>query len=230
MPLEEWQAYAKDIGLTAKQLEGLENILADNDLWCKSEEMRRFFATIEASGVASYVRFAPNIVRGLDYYTSIVFEAWDKDGEFRAILGGGRYDNLVSDVGGEPLPATGFAMGDMVVGLVLRKFGCLPEGIGASPAQVLVTVFDAASFPAAFRLAASLRQAGLAVACYPEPARLSKQLKYGDRMGIRLAVVLGPDEQARGEAALKDLRSGEQQTVPQSGLAGAIQKILGLGA
>ena len=72
------------------------------------------------------MRFAPHIIRGLDYYTGTVFEAWDLNGEFRAILGGGRYDNLVSDVGGDPLPAIGFAMGDLVISLVLKKFGALP--------------------------------------------------------------------------------------------------------
>lgn len=221
-----WDEYAAEIGLTPSQLEGLKAILANDQLWRKMPGMDRFFAYLEALGLGAYVRYAPRIVRGLDYYTGTVFEAWDTAGEFRAILGGGRYDNLVADVGGEPLPAIGFAMGDLVISLVLKKFGCLPSELGASPAKVLVTIFDEDSVVASFKLAAVLRQEGINVAVYPEAARLAKQIKYGDRMGMRFAVVLGPDEQAQGAAALKDLRSGEQRILPQADLASALRELL----
>ena len=182
---------------------------------------------IKSLGIAPYVRYAPHIIRGLDYYTSIVWEAWDNAGEFRAILGGGRYDNLVSDVGGEPLPATGFAMGDLVISLVLKKFNCLPPELGASPARVLVTVFDENLFAASFGIADQLRQAGINAACYPEADKLGKQFKYGDRMGMRAAVVCGPDEQAQGLVAVKDLRTGEQKSVPLAEMVEVVRKVLG---
>jgi histidyl-tRNA synthetase len=226
MSPQDWQAYATDLGLDDEQLTGLKAILADDELWRKSDDMVRFFEMIDALGMRPYVRYAPHIIRGLDYYTGTVFEAWDQKGEFRAILGGGRYDNLVSDVGGDPLPAVGFAMGDLVVSLVLEKYGCFPQNLDASPASVLVTVFDEDLMPASFRLAAQLRQAGLKVACYPEAAKLGKQFKYGDRMGMRVAVVLGPEELAQGQAAIKDLRSGDQTTCPQPDVAGAIRQML----
>jgi histidyl-tRNA synthetase len=89
-----------------------------------------------------------------------------------------------------------------------------------------VTTFDQSLMADSFLIAARLRQAGINAACYPEPAKLSKQFKYGDRMGMRLAVVLGPEENGRGEAALKDLRSGEQRIVPQSNLEEEIRKLL----
>ncbi len=221
-----WDDYAADIGLIQSQLNGLKSILADMDLWRKSEDLVRTFDLLAALGVSNYVRFAPHVIRGLDYYTGTVFEAWDLKGEFRAILGGGRYDNLVSDVGGEPLPAAGFAMGDLVISLVLEKFNCLPTDMGASPAQVLVTVFDDNTWSASYRLAARLRQAGINTACYPETKRLGKQFKYGDRMGMKIAVVLGPDEIANNQAAIKDLRSGEQMAVSQNDVAEIIQKML----
>jgi histidyl-tRNA synthetase len=220
----DWEGYAAEIGLTPGWLEGLKRLLADGELWRKSAAMQKFFAYIEALGLKPYVRYAPQIVRGLDYYTGTVFEAWDNAGEFRAILGGGRYDNLVSDVGGEPLPATGFAMGDLVISLVLQKFGCLPREMSASPAKVLVTVFDEGSVAASFHMAAALRAAGVNAAIYPEAAKLAKQLKYGDRMGMRFAVVIGPDEQERGMAALKDLGSGEQRVMPQEELVEALSR------
>jgi histidyl-tRNA synthetase len=222
----EWQAYAAEIGLSAPQIEGLKAILANDELWRKSVELTACFTLIEALGLKPYVRFAPYIIRGLDYYTGTVFEAWDKDGEFRAILGGGRYDNLVADVGGEPLPAVGFAMGDLVISLVLKKFAAFPAELGDSPAKVLVTLFDPSCLSNSFRVASSLRRAGIPTALYPEVSKLSKQFKYGDRMGMRAAVVIGPDEQAQNLAALKDLKSGEQCLVPQAELAEAIWKLI----
>jgi histidyl-tRNA synthetase len=222
----EWANYAQQIGLSDRQFNGLKANLSNDELWRKSPELVRFFNAIEALGVGEYVRFAPFIIRGLDYYTGTVFEAWDQDGEFRAILGGGRYDNLVGDVGGDPLPGVGFAMGDLVVSLVLDKFGCLPENAGLSTAPVLITAFDEDSLIASLRLADQLRKEGLKVACYPEQNKLGKQFKYADRMGMRVALVLGPDEQSRGEVAVKNLKTGEQITVSQSQVAEVIAEIL----
>jgi histidyl-tRNA synthetase len=226
MSAGEWQAYAKEIGLSDAQFDGLQAVLADENLWQKSEEMQRFFSAVTALGMADYVRYAPHIIRGLEYYTGTVFECWDADGEFRSILGGGRYDNLVGDVGGDPLPGVGFAMGDLVVSLVLQKFNCLPEGLGASPAEVLVTVFDENSMSNSLHLAAELRQVGLKTATYPEPAKLGKQFKYADRMGMRAAAILGPDELAAGKVAIKDLKEGSQQVVKREAAAGLIRQLL----
>ena len=226
MQPKEWEAYAEEIGLSTRQLDGLKSNLTNEDLWQKSEELQRFFNAIDALGMSDYVRFAPHIIRGLDYYTGTVFETWDREGEFRAILGGGRYDNLVADVGGDPLTAVGFAMGDMVISLVLEKFGCLPQDTGFSPAPVLVTVFDENSLPVSLQMAASLRQSGLKVACYPEPIKIGKQFKYADRMGMKIAIIIGPDEQAKNQAAVKDLRTGQQETVPFDQATKTIQQML----
>lgn len=222
----DWDAYAIEIGLTAAQLSGLKAILSDLELWRKSPDLVQFFDFVRAMGVSDYIRFAPNIIRGLDYYTGTVFEAWDCDGEFRAIFGGGRYDNLVSAVGGEPLAATGFAMGDLVISLVLKKFGCIPANIAASPAPILVTIFDERGRQDSMELAGRLRQAGMKVSLYPEVAKLPRQFKYGDRMGMQIAVVLGPDERANGTVALKDLRTGAQKTVSQSEVVDTIRQML----
>lgn len=223
---EEWRTYALQIGLDEEQLAELMRVLEDDDLWRKSEEMVRLFATLDALGVTPYVRFAPQIIRGLDYYTSTVFEAWDVEGDFRALFGGGRYDNLVAAVGGEPLPATGFAMGDVVITLLLKKYGLVPDGLGASPAPVLVTVFDESTVLESFKLATEMRRSGVNVACYPEAGKLGKQFKYADRIGVKLALVLGPDEIAAGAVAVKDLKSGSQESVRRADVARKIQQIL----
>ncbi len=222
---EAWAAYAREIGLSKEQLQGLQDLLNNAALWETSEELVRFFRACEALGVAEYVRFAPHIIRGLDYYTGTVFEARDTEGVFRAILGGGRYDNLVADVGGDPLPGVGFAMGDMVVTLVLEKYGKLPD-LSGHPAPVLVTVFDEAHLLEAYRLGAELRQAGLRVTTYPEPAKLGKQFKFADRVGMRVALVVGPDEQAQGVVTVKDLRTGQQFTVPRDQVADQVRRLI----
>src|SRR5258708_13214473 len=99
-------------------------------------------------------------------------EARDREGEFRAILGGGRYDNLVGDVGGDRLPGVGFAMGDVVIGLVAQKYGKMPN-LRTSPTEVLVTVFDKASLPEALKVATELRAGGLPTKWYPQAHNLN---------------------------------------------------------
>jgi histidyl-tRNA synthetase len=210
MSPDEWNSYAHDMGLSTAQFEALKGMLANGELWIKSDAMKRLFTALEALDVSQYVRYSPNIVRGLDYYTGTVFEAWDVEGEFRALFGGGRYDNLVEAVGGDPVPATGFAMGDVVISLILKEYGLLPEELGTSPAPVLVTVFDDTTQTISIAIADELRRQGLNVNCYPETARLGKQFKYADRIGARVAIVLGPDEIKSGKVTIKNLRDGSQ--------------------
>lgn len=227
LPFEEWKAYAVDLGLDDSQFQGIQNILSDNQLWEKSTELIRFFEMIELLGIKDWVRFDPRIIRGLDYYTGTVFEAWDNEGEFRAILGGGRYDNLIQDVGGDPLSAVGFAMGDVITTLVLKKFNRISNNIMENTAQVLVTIFDENSLSDNVSLASALRKKGLNVALYHEPAKLAKQLKFGDRIGVRVAIIQGPEEISRQNITIKDLKSGEQRTIPEDSAYEMIKIMLG---
>lgn len=209
---EEWTSYADGIGITSHQLDDLVTLLADQNLWQRSPEMTRVFKSLESLGLSQYVHYDPQVIRGLEYYTGTVFEAKDMDREGRAILGGGHYDNLVGDVGGDPLPGVGFAMGDVMVTLVLKKYGCLPE-MNLSPANVLVTVFSDELMETSLQVANQLRHAGIATVCFTEPVKLPRQFKYADRLGARFVVVIGPDEKAVGKATVKDLLHSEQQTV-----------------
>ncbi len=226
MEAAKWDAYALEIGLSQKQLDGLKTLLGDFDLWKKSEELVRLFTALDALGVRDYVKFDPNIMRGLLYYTGTVFEAFETSGSLRrAILGGGRYDNLLADVGGKPLPATGFAMGDVVIGIVLQENGLLPEFV-PTPAPVLVTVFDKTLSMKSYALANELRRAGINTAVYPEPAKLPKQFKFADKMKMRVALVLGPDEVEKGRVVVKDLSNGSQQTVEKEATVQTVREIL----
>ena len=221
-----WDAYALELGLTQKQLDGLKDILGNFDLWKKSDELVRLFATLEVLGVKEYVKFDPNIMRGLLYYTGTVFEAFDVSGSLkRAILGGGRYDNLLADVGGEPLSGVGFAMGDVVIGIILQEAGLLPE-FESTPASALVTVFDESLLLKSYALASELRKFGLNIMVFPEPVKLPKQFKFADKMGMKVALVLGPDEVEKGQVAVKNLLNGEQAIVTRETAAAAINKIL----
>jgi histidyl-tRNA synthetase len=222
-----WDRNALDLGMSQDQLDGMKSFLGDPELWKESETLVRIFKMVEVIGVKDYIRYDSNIIRGLLYYTSTVFEAFDVTGGVRrAILGGGRYDNLMAQVGGDPLPAVGFAMGDMVISLMLQTLGRFPANPGRSPADVLVTAFNAELQPVSMQLAAELRSVGLNVVGSTETGKLQKQFKYADRMGMKVALVVGPDEAVAGKVTIKNLVDGSQFTLERAGVVEAIKKIL----
>lgn len=225
MTMDVWQSNAREIGLDEKQVSQLLNILENKDLWKESENLDRIFGSLEFSGFSKYVIYDANIIRGLDYYTGTVFEARDHGESGRALLGGGHYDNLVSDVGGDPLPGVGFAMGDVMMTHVLEKYNKLPEQFN-SPAEVLVTVFDENLYNKSSEISRNLRKKGIKVVSYSKPARIPKQLKYADRLGIRYVVIIGPDEVQNEEITLKDLAERQQYTIKQSDLANRLLEML----
>lgn len=228
MDAAKWDEYVLELGLSQEQLNGLKQILSDYELWRTSDELTRLFRALEALGVKEYVKFDPNIMRGLLYYTGTVFEAFDVSGSVRrAILGGGRYDNLLRDVGGDPLSGVGFAMGDVVIGILLKEKGLIPPFV-PSPAPVLVTVFDESLWLESYALAAELRAAGIRVTTYPEPAKLPKQFKFADRMGVKITIIIGPDEAAAGTVTIKNLVTAAQETVARAGLVETVRKILAM--
>jgi histidyl-tRNA synthetase len=224
---QEWEAYAKEGGLQKEQITGISDLLTDQEAWKKSEDLQEFFQAVNALGLAEFIRYEPGVIRGLDYYTGIVFEAQAQIGDLRrAILGGGRYDNLLSDVGGQPLPATGFAMGDVVMTLVLQELDLIPASIQQYPAPVLVTSFDEGTRLESLNLAREIREAGQKVSCYLDNDKIAKQLKYADRIGARVVILLGPEEIANRTVTLKDLVSRQQITIPRSEVAKRIEQLL----
>ena len=226
MDSAKWDSNGFELGLNQGQLDGLKKILDDYDLWKQSKELTRTFAALEALGVKEYVKFVPGIMRGLLYYTGTVFEAFDTSGSLkRSLFGGGRYDNLLADVGGQPLSGVGFAMGDVGMGIFLQEAGLVPM-FQPSPAQVLVTVFDDSLLSQSFKLAAELRSAGLNVMVSPEATKLPKQFKFADKLKMKIALVLGPDEAEKGLVVVKNMMSGEQAQVRREAVLESIQKIL----
>jgi histidyl-tRNA synthetase len=224
---KDWESFAAEIGLDSKQFGGIQKLLEMKNLWKNSAELEGFFTAVSALGVEDFVEYSPRIIRGLDYYTGTVVEALAISSDVRrSIAGGGRYDNLLEDVGGDPLPGVGFAMGDMVISVVLEELGLLPANLDRTPAKVMVTVFDQNTLEESYRLCAELRQDGINIFSYPSPEKLTKQFRHADRIGTRIVLILGPDELTKNEVAVKDLVSGEQNNVPRSDLSQAILDLL----
>jgi len=131
----------------------------------------------------------------------------------------------VADVGGDRIPAVGFAMGDVTIGLMIQQLGAPPSG-PPPPAQVLVCWLDEPARLESLRLAGRLRQSGLQVEWYPAAERLPRQLKYADRQKIPLAVIVGSRELEQGSLTIKDLRDGNQITTPNAALADRLTALL----
>ncbi|MEL7636146.1 MAG: histidine--tRNA ligase [Anaerolineaceae bacterium] len=220
-PSDVWEKNVADLGLSADQIVSIRALLANTQLWKESEELSLLFEYIKALGVGEYIMYEPKIIRGLDYYTGLVFEAHEVKGEFRAILGGGHYANLVADVGGQPLPGVGFAMGDVVITLVLEAYGLLPADL-SYPDTVFVTVFNEEMLVESIRLATDVRENGFYV-ILAEPDKLTKQFKLADRLGVKFALVLGPDELANGTIVVKDLGTFEQRSISRKDLSSIIK-------
>jgi len=176
-------------------------------------ELREVLAHLDDMGVTQGVRFDPWMVRGLDYYTGPVFEAVLPDlPHMGSLAGGGRYDGLIGLFLGRDVPAVGVTVGLDRIFTALEQLGRISGR--STRAKALVAVFDAERFPHAQRTAAALRDAGVPVALYPAPDRLKKQFRYASRLGVRYVVLVGPDEAEKGLVAVKDLTTGDQQTMP----------------
>ncbi|MBL0939876.1 MAG: histidine--tRNA ligase [Gemmatimonadaceae bacterium] len=168
---------------------------------------RDYLSHLDALGVGLWIRFDLTIVRGLAYYTGIVFELFDNVGEFRAICGGGRYDNLLKSLGGTDLPALGFGMGDVVIGELLRSRGLLRSN--ASPLAFWVAQApDTADAPqTALRTATALRAAGCVVEYALRSQKLDKQLEAGRKAEARAFVIVDP---SAADGAWRVRRAGHE--------------------
>ena len=176
-----------------------------------ADELLRLFDLLDAYGLRDRVVFDASIVRGLAYYTGVVFEAFDAGRKLRAICGGGRYDRLVQTLGGPSIPAVGFGFGDAVIMELLADSGLLPEC--PRTLDAVVFAFGEEQRPDAIRLATRLRAAGTSVELVLGTPKLKRAMADADRAGAQRIYLLGPEEIARGIALERDLRSGEQREI-----------------
>ena len=182
-----------------------------------SPEAADFFAKVTGGLDAAGIKWTrdPRLVRGLDYYRHTAFEFVTEDlGAQSAVIAGGRYDGLIESMGGPSTPAIGWAAG-------IERLSMLTEAPPPIRTDVALVPLGEAAETAAVRIAASLRRAG--VACdMAYRGNMKKRMQKANASGARFAIIIGDDELARGEAALKDLGTGEQRHVAIDALAEAI--------
>ena len=213
-----------DAGLAEATIARLFDILATSDLEALRarlggeptlaehfERLDRYLAHLTALGVAEWVRFDLSIVRGLAYYTGIVFELFDARGEFRAICGGGRYDTLLQSLGKADLPALGFGMGDVVIGEVLRDRKLMPTH--SPKVDYWVAGEDEALLGEVMRVATALRQRGRSVEYALRSQSMSRQLKTAASAGARQAVLLHRGPLESGMATVRSMADGTETPI-----------------
>ena len=187
--------------------------VSDNELGAQGvAELQSILEYVEAMGLSNRIKIDPSLARGLSYYTGAIMEINVKD-LAGSLGGGGRYDNLVGMFAGIDIPACGFSLGLERILVVMSEREMFPASVGTAPADVMVAIWNEESIAESIKLAQELRAAGLRVDLYPEADKLGKQFKYASSVGVPFVAVIGDDERAKGEVALKNMRSGEQRAV-----------------
>ena len=210
MPDAEIAAMLKDGGLSDAEIEATFAIMETKD-YSACPELVELFRLAEIAGFADCLEFDISVIRGLSYYTGVVFECFDAKGEFRAIFGGGRYDNLLTTIGGEPTSAVGLGFGDVVVTELLKAR--LGEDAAAARKGVAIGFMFPEQRDAAVSLAARLRKSGECVDLALRSQKPKKFFSHAAESGAAKAVFLGPDDIEKGGARMKDLATREEKEI-----------------
>ena len=187
-------------------------------------ELEQLFALTKQTSAGPHIALDGYLARGLSYYTGPIFEIRVAD-LAGSLGGGGRYDNLIGMFSGENIPATGISLGLERILVVMAERNMFPESVVSTPADVMVVQWFANRTELYLAFATELRRAGLRVELYPEaPAEDGKkvgdrQFKYAAARGIPFVAVIGADELAKGTVAIKNMKTGEQQSVPRAEVA-----------
>lgn len=174
------------------------------------QDIQRLLGLLQHYGVAEWVEFDPSVVRGLAYYTGVVFEGFDRDRELRAICGGGRYDRLLESFGGEAVPAVGFGFGDAVIVELLKAKNKLPD-TSHGQIQCIAYAMKDELRGKLLQQVQQLRLQGLAVDVVLEEKKVKWVFQRADKMKVPYVLIVGEDEDAVGEVTMKNMRTGEQQ-------------------
>ena len=204
----------KILGLMAvESIEQIGDCLELNETARESvDELKRLFGLLEVMGVADFCTFDISTVRGLAYYTGIVYEIYDRGGELRAIGGGGRYDNLLRQFGGPAMPATGFGIGDSVLAILLEEKGLLEKQLPLRKLDYFVACVDEVYREIAVKLTMKLRSAGFAANFSYKAAKLSKQLKQASEQNAGRCVIIG-SEIENDQLIVKNMATGKQELI-----------------
>jgi histidyl-tRNA synthetase len=187
-------------------------------------ELQSVLEFASAAGIARQIRIDPSLARGLSYYTGAIMEISVKD-LAGSLGGGGRYDNLVGMFAAQDIPACGFSLGLERILVVMSEREMFPPNISGAAADVMVAIWNDESIAESIKLAQELRVQGFRVDLYPEADKLGKQFKYASARGLPFVAVIGDEERARGEVAIKDLRTGVQQSVKREEVGESVKKL-----
>lgn len=193
-----------------KSIENLSELYKGEGISNVIESLRKIAENLNDRGYEKFTTFDPSIVRGLDYYTGMVFEVHDRKREFRALFGGGRYDNLAELFGGEHIPAVGFGMGDAVLELMMRRKNIWPEE------KVEIDVFIATIGEVekeVSKVLTSLRSCGFKVDFDFMNRNLSNQMKFANKLGANSLLIIGERDLKEGNVTLRDLKSGKESRI-----------------
>ena len=207
MPDAEIAAMLRDGGLSEAETAAAFAVMDTKD-FSGCPELVELFRLAEVAGFSNVLQFDISVIRGLSYYTGIVFECFDTAGEFRAIFGGGRYDNLLTAIGGEPATAVGLGFGDVVVTELLKSR--LGENAAAAPRGTAVGFMFPEQREAALALAVRLRRGGETVDLALKAQKPKKFFAHAADRGAAKAVFIGPDDVERGTVRVKNLSTREE--------------------
>ena len=206
----EVDAAERVLAATAWSLDEVREALAeDPGVRARLDRLDRFASLLASAGLGEFVEFDLRLVRGLAYYTGLVFEVWDRRGAFRAICGGGRYDNLLEDLGGPAMPALGFGMGDVVLAELLRDRDMVPHSEDALDDFVIHVSEE--QLPIALEIVRSLREAGRRVGFDYRSRSVGRQFKVANQARADRAIVVGPEEVESGQYVVRTLSTGEER-------------------
>ncbi|KAL5546122.1 hypothetical protein UlMin_005809 [Ulmus minor] len=221
IPLDDIKKELKTVGVSPEAIDQLLQVLSVKSLTKLEEalggsgeaiaELKQLFSLAEKFGYSEWIQFDASIVRGLAYYTGIVFEGFDRQGKLRAICGGGRYDRLLSTFGGDDIPACGFGFGDAVIVELLKEKGLLPEL--SLQVDNIVCALDPDLQGAAAKVATILREKGKSVDLVLENKPLKWVFKRAARINADRLILVGSSEWQRGMVGVKILSSGEQSEI-----------------
>jgi histidyl-tRNA synthetase len=207
----------------ADEIAGLVNL--NDDAKAALAQLQNLFKMLGAMGVGEYCRFDMSIVRGLAYYTGMVFEVHDAVGDLRAVCGGGRYDNLLRDFGGPAMTAVGMGMGDCVLEILLRERGILKdESLPTKILDYFIAVADPTLADKAVELAAKIRQAGFSCEFPYKTGALGKQLKQASAYHAGKAIILGQEYTVANQLVVKDMITGTQTSVNEAEFLATVTK------
>lgn len=207
-PVQKVKKELKDKGIPNDQIDQLFTLI---DQAKPNDQLKELFRLCQQLAVnKDQLQFQPTLARGLDYYTSTIFELKSPDFDAGTLAGGGRYDDLIGKLSDFDLPAVGLAIGFDRTLEAMEELELFPENL--STAQILVTIFDEKLREKSLKLASQLREANINTLLYPTAQTdLDKQLKYADKKKVSFVAIIGPDEAKKDKVTLKNMETGQQE-------------------